>query len=328
MSDITASTRATDGSDRPAEPRPAGRPAGGAAGGGRFGLYELVLYATTVFSWSTSWIALKNQLGVVAPEVSLVWRFVLAAAAMWVWVMAARLPWRFPARMHLRFLALGALIFSVNFALFYYGARALPSGLLSVVFSLASVFNMLIGALVFRTPVEPRVLAGGLSGFAGVALMFWPVIHGASFDAAAAAGLGLCVAGTVCFCAGNMLSGTIQRTGVPVLSANAWGMVYGAGMLALAAAVKGEAFVVEPTAKYLVSLVWLALVSSVLAFWAYLTLLGRIGASRASYTTVMIPVFALMISTVYEGYVWTPAAIAGLLLVLAGNVFVLRRKAG
>jgi drug/metabolite transporter (DMT)-like permease len=102
-------------------------------------------------------------------------------------------------------------------------------------------------------------------------------------------------------------------------------MVYGALALTLAAAAQGQAFVVEPTAKYLVSLGWLALVSSVAAFWAYLTLLGRIGAGRAGYTTVMFPVFALMISTVFEGYVWTPLAVAGLVLELAGNLFVLTK---
>ncbi|WP_407048319.1 DMT family transporter [Methyloraptor flagellatus] len=294
---------------------------------GRFGLFEFGLYAITVFAWSTSWIALKVQLGVVAPEVSLVWRFSLSALFMWVWVIVARLPWRFPPMVHLRFVALGALIFSTNFALFYYGGQELASGLLSVVFSLASIFNLILGALLFRTRIEGRVLVGGVLGFAGVALMFWPIIHGADFNGRAALGLGYCVAGTLSFCLGNMVSGANQRVGIPVLSANAWGMVYGTILLAITAAAKGETFMIEPTARYLGSLAWLSFVSSGLAFWAYLTLLGRIGASRAGYTTVMFPVFALMISTAFEGYQWSLAAILGLGFVLAGNLFVLRRGA-
>lgn len=68
---------------------------------------------------------------------------------------------------------------------------------------------------------------------------------------------------------------------------------------------------------------FLALVSTVLAFWAYLKLLRSIGAARASYATVMFPVFALMLSSVLEDYSWTPMAVAGVLIALTGNLFVL-----
>lgn len=296
-----------------------------AAETGRFGAYDLLLYAATVFGWSTSWLAVKNQLGVVAPEVSVVWRFLIAAGLMGVWVVAAGLPWRFPAAVHMRFLALGALIFSTNFTLVYYSAQYLPSGLVSVVFSLASVFNLIIAAVIARRRPQGAVLIGGLCGFAGVALMFWPQVSAAEFGRDAGLGLALCLAGTLVFCAGNLVSGANQRAGIPVLSANAWGMVYGAGLLAAYSALNGSAFVIEPTARYLGSLVWLAVISTVLAFWAYLTLLGRIGAARAGYTTVMFPVAALAISTVAEDYRWTWPAVAGLVLVLIGNVFVLKR---
>lgn len=291
-----------------------------------FGRIELALYAVTVFAWSTSWIALRNQLGVVAPEVSLVWRFLLAAVLMFGWVAARGLPLAFPVRIHGRFALMGLLMFSTNFALFYHGGQHLASGLLSVVFSLTSVFNLLLGFAIDGTRPGPRALAGALLGFAGVALLFWPEIHGQTFDPEAALGLGLCAAGTLCFCLGNQVSGRVQAAGVPVLSANAWGMAYGTLFLTVAAVARGATFTVEPNATYLVSLVWLSVVSSVVAFWAYLNLLGRIGAGRAGYATVLFPVFALIISTLFEGYRWSPPALAGLALVACGNVLVLRRR--
>lgn len=292
----------------------------------RFTLFDAVLYAVTVFAWSTSWIALKMQVGVVAPEVSVAWRFILAAAVMFGWVALSKRPVRFPLKDHLRFMVMGALIFSINFFMFYLGGRYLASGLLSVVFSLASIFNLVLGAVVFRQRIEPRVAAGAAIGFAGIGLVFWPEIAGVSFSHEAAIGLLCCTLGTLFFCSGNMMSTTIQRRGLPVVSTNAWGMAYGAAIMVAVGLVNGRTFTVEWTVPYLGGLVWLSVVSSVIAFACYLTLLGRIGAARAGYSTVIFPIFALMISTAFEGYVWTPLAVLGLACVIAGNLIVLTRK--
>jgi drug/metabolite transporter (DMT)-like permease len=122
-----------------------------------------------------------------------------------------------------------------------------------------------------------------------------------------------------------MLSSTNQKRGLPVVSVNAWGMLYGALIMVAVGLVNGRTFTVEWTAPYLGGLLWLSIVSSVLAFASYLTLLGRIGPARAGYATVIFPVFALGISTVFEGYVWTAAAVVGLVAVMAGNLIVLSR---
>jgi drug/metabolite transporter (DMT)-like permease len=309
---------------RPAETSPAGRPAlpftrpmhG----------FDYMLYGVVVFAWSTSWIALKLQLGTIAPEVSLTWRFAIAALITFAVAIARRENLLFSPAHHLRFAGLGVFLFSMNFAQFYHGGAALPSGLLAVIFSLASVFNMLLGALFLRQSVDRRVLIGAACGFIGVALMFWPQIAGTAFDHQAAMGLALCVGGTLTFCIGNILSAATQRRGVSVIGANAWGMAYGAAILAILAAANGDTFAFDPSLRYVGSLLWLAIVSSVIAFLAYLTLLGRIGSGRAGFSTVMFPVFALAISTLFEGYQWTGLALAGLLLVLAGNWIVLGRR--
>ena len=175
---------------------------------------DLALYAATVIVWGTSWIAIRAQLGVVAPEVSVLWRFMLAAA-----LMVAFALWRgerlggYAPTMHLRFAGTGLLLFCANFVLFYYGGLTVPSGLLAVVFSLASVMNLVLGAALLGNHIEPRVAAGGVVGFAGIGLLFWPQIAGVGFDRAAFVGLGLCIAGTLSFCLGNMLTSVIQRRG-------------------------------------------------------------------------------------------------------------------
>jgi drug/metabolite transporter (DMT)-like permease len=303
-------------------PRPAPTaPAAGFSGG------DLALYAGTVFCWGTSWIALKAQVGVVAPEVSILWRFMLAALLMWGWVLARGERVRFSGADHVRFAAAGLCLFSLNFTLFYYGALTIPSGLLAVVFSLASIFNMGLGAVLLRQRIEPRVALGGLVGFTGIGLLFWPEIADAGVGGGALTGLAFCVAGTVSFCLGNMVSTVIQRRGVALVSANTWAMTYGVGYLFLASLLRGHDFIIETTAAYLGGLLWLAGPASVMAFACYLTLLRRIGAARAGYATVLFPIVALAISTAFEGYVWTGLAVAGAALALLGNVIVLTRPA-
>ncbi len=284
---------------------------------------DYAAYATTVFAWGTSWIALRLQVGTVAPEISVLWRFIIAASLMWVWAWARGYPLRYPPAMHLRFAGMGLFLFSTNFVLFYYGSLTIPSGLLAVAFSFASVVNMLLAGLVLRQPIERRVMFAGFLGASGVVLMFWPQIAGAGFDRGALIGLVLCLLGTLSFCAGNLISGATQRAGVSVTSASAWGMVYGALVLLVVSLVRGHAFIIEPTVTYIGGLLYLAVISSVVAFAAYLTLLGRIGGARAGYATVMFPVVALAISTVFEGYVWSWPARIGLVCVLVGNLIVL-----
>jgi drug/metabolite transporter (DMT)-like permease len=289
---------------------------------------DLALYAAVVFLWGTSWIALRAQLGVVAPEVSAVWRFALAAAVMWGWVGIARVRVSYGWADHVRFFATGCCLFSLNFTLFYYGALTIPSGLLAVIFSLASIINVILSALLLRQRIERRVAAGGVLGAAGIALLFWPQIAGAGFDRAALAGLGLCIGGTVLFCFGNMMSMVVQRRGVPLLASIAWAMTYGLGVLVAVSLARRQAFTIEPTAVYVASVLYLAVGASVMAFAAYLALLRRVGAARAGYSTVLFPIVALAISTVVEGYVWTVFAVIGVILALAGNVLVLRQPVG
>lgn len=287
--------------------------------------YDYILYTTTVIAWSVSWIAIKSQIGAVPVQVSVFWRFALAAAIMIIWALLAKKPLRFPLKTHLKFLLMGAFIFCMNFALFYYAAPHLASGLLSVVFSLVSVFNIFIMAIILKKLPASNMLLGAALGIAGIAMMFWPAIAGQTLNNYALLGLAFSLLGTLSFCTGNLISASLQKQGVSTVSASAWGMTYGALISMVIVAAKGESFAIEWSVTYVSSLLFLAIVSSVIAFAAYLTLLGRIGSDRAGYATLMFPVIALVISIFVENYHMSLLAGAGLVLVLIGNVFVLGR---
>lgn len=281
------------------------------------------LYAAAVLVWGLSWIAMHYQVGKVAPEVSVVWRFAIAAPLMFMLAVARGESLRFPLADHRYFVGLGIAIFSTNFILFYHAAQHVASGLLSIVFSLAAVGNVALGALIFGQRVERRAVAGGILGVAGVAAMFYPELGGLSFDGAAMLGLFLALAGTLSFCIANMISVAAQRRRLPVFASTAWGMTYGTGFVTVLALAQGHAFTIDWSVTYLGGLAYLSIVGSFIAFGVYFTLLGRIGAARTGYTTVMYPVVALVVSTFVEDYRWSLLAACGLAAVLLGNVLIL-----
>jgi drug/metabolite transporter (DMT)-like permease len=284
---------------------------------------SLGLYAVVLFGWGTSWIAIPAQLGVVAPEVSVLYRFAIAAALMFVWMSLSGRPMRFPVGAHLRFALLGMLTFSTNFAIFYYAGFALNSGLMSVVFATATVFNILFSRLLFGDPVSGRTLLAAAMGLGGLCLVFLPAILGQEFGRATALALAAALAGTTLFSLGNMLSRANQARGLPVLQANAWGMAYGAIWLAIVVLVLGRDLAWDHRPTYVAALLFHIVFSTILAFGAYMTLLGRIGPQRAGYATVMFPIVALAISTIFEDHQWSASGLVGVALVLGGNAALL-----
>ena len=285
--------------------------------------FEFLLYVAVIFGWSTSWYPLSLQLGVVAPEVSLVWRFAISGLMM-VGICALRgIGLRFGRAEHGRFLVLGMVLFSTNFALFYNASLYAASGLLAVMLSMASLINVGLIAAVNRRPPPLLQVAAALTGLAGLGLVFIPELQ-MSPTALTAMAFGL--AGTISFCVGNMMSSASQGRGIHVLASTSWGMIYGAGFMVVVALFRGHDFIIDPTVSYLGSLAWLIVISSVMAFAGYLSLIGRIGPGRAAYATVVFPIFALLISARYEGYEWTLLSFAGMGLVVLGNLMMIRAR--
>lgn len=280
------------------------------------------LYALVVLIWGSTWLALKLQLGAVPVEVSIAYRFALATLVMFAWLLLSR-QWRTPRGAAIpRVLGQGLCLFSLNFVCFMYASETLASGLAAVVFSTASIWNALLARLVYGRRLAPHVLAGSLLGLGGLVLLFWPELqHGAH---ASWSGLLWALAGTLCFSCGNMLSASLQQLGFRPLQTNAWGMLAGTLLLTGYALAAGLPWTFDARPEYAMGLLYLAIPGSVIAFTAYLTLVGRLGPEKAAYATVLFPIVALNVSAIWEGYVWTPLAVLGLLLTLAGNVLVFK----
>lgn len=284
---------------------------------------DLGLYAATVLIFGTAWLPLRLQLGVVDPSVSLVWRFLIAAACMFAVVAATGNRLSFPVRDHALFALLGVTLFSLNFLAFYYAGFHLASGLMSVLFSLVAVVIPLLSALFTRTWPQPRILLGALLGVAGVALVFGPVLMETGFGSGLDIGLIAGMAGLLLFSLGSMASAAVSRRGLPQASANAYGMAYGFALLLIIALVKGAQFEVDWTAHYVGALAYLIIFPTLAGYAVYLQLIKRIGASRAGYGTVLMPIIALFISSVAEEFHWSWEAGLGIAFVLVGNVIVL-----
>jgi drug/metabolite transporter (DMT)-like permease len=286
-----------------------------------------LLFAVPSVIWGSTWLVIKYQFGVVAPEVSVAYRFVAAALILFAWCAARRESLRFDRRLHLSFVLLGALQFALNYVFVYLAELYLTSGLVAVVFVLMVFWNLLGAHFLFGQFLAPRLLVGATCGLLGVALVFWPEIAEVRADMAQVKGLIFAVLGTLGASAGNLWSQRLYREGVRVLPCMAWSMLYGSLAVALYCAAFGIPFNWDDSAAYLASLAYLTVIGSVIAFVGYLTLLKRIGAGRAGYTSAAIPVIAMIISTIFEDYVWTAPALAGMALVLAGSVLVLWRRA-
>lgn len=284
------------------------------------------LYFTTVLVWGSTWYAIACQLGTIPINISVFYRFALASILLFVWCFTKKSNMKFSWKDHTLFAFQGFFQFSMNYLAAYEATWHISSGLNAVGFSMILVFNIMNSALFFRIPLTSTVFLGALSGLLGILIIFWPSI--VSFDLSSSGVLGIMFSllGAVFASFGNMISAYNQRRGIPVMESNAYGMGYGALWLLLMIFLTGDIFQFDMSVGYISSLVYLSVLGTIVAFWSYLTLLGRIGISRAAYVHVLTPVVALLLSTFLEGFIWEMHIFMGVGLILFGNVIILARK--
>jgi len=285
------------------------------------------LYAVTVLIWGSTWLAIEYQLGVVEPEVSIVYRYALASVVLFIWSKIRGLSLTFKVKDHLWFALLGLFLFCLNYILAYRAQVYVTSALAAIAFSMMLWMNIVLSRVLFGTRAGGRVLFGALLGIVGIVVLFAPRIESVSFDDGVFFGFMLAMLGALMASGGNMVSQASQKRSLPVLQGNAWGMFYGAVITAIVAVASGHEFNFDATFTYITSLVYLAIFGSVVAFGAYLTLLGRIGAHKAGYASVMFPVVALVLSIAFEGLQLDLSIVTGTSLVLLGNLLVLKKSA-
>ena len=283
------------------------------------------MYIITVLIWGSTWIAINYQLGDVASEVSLFYRFGLAALVLFAYCQYKKVSVTFSARYHLQFFLFGMTLFGCNYLFLYSAQQHINSALTCIAFSMIMFFNVFNARIWYGTRITKQVYIGGFLGLTGIITLFWPQINDTQLGAETLMGLGLCITGTLFASTGNMLSMKNQKMQLPLMPANAWGMAYGATFMALMALFQGKEFSFEYSVPYVTSLLYLSIFGSVIAFGSYLTLLNRIGAHKASYASIMFPAVAVVISTFVEDFSWTLFTVAGLSFILAGNLVVLMK---
>jgi drug/metabolite transporter (DMT)-like permease len=282
------------------------------------------LFIATVLIWGTTWIAIAMQVGPVPVLVSVFYRFAVAVVIL-VAILAVMRRLKLPALRDQPFiLAQAFCLFSLNFICFYNAAASIPSGLISVIFSLATIYNAVNARLFFGDRITGRTLLAAALGATGLLLLFGQDVV-VDFDMGTLKGIGLAALGTLFFSLGNMASRRNSAAGISPLTANAWGMTYGAIVLLLLIAVTQTPILAPPDITYLAALFYLAAIGSVIGFTTYLMLVSRIGSSRAAYATVLFPIVALSLSTIFEGYHWTGTGLIGLALTLVGNLVIFAR---
>jgi len=281
-----------------------------------------ILYITTVLIWGTTWLAIYWQLGDVPIVVSVFYRFALGAVLLLPAVLFFNKARVTNLKDHGFLVLLGACLFCLNFICFYNATRYMPSGLVSVIFSLATIYNAVNGRIFYKEKISNKVVIAAIMGFVGLSLLFWNELAGQNDIRQLLLGVGLAGLGTLFFSFANMISRRNSQAGVKPIVANAFGMFYGSVFLLIIITVSGTEIVVPSTGQYILALIYLSVFGSIVAFTTYFLLIERIGANRAAYATVLFPIIALILSSIYEGYIWTWTSYIGLVFTLGGIILI------
>jgi drug/metabolite transporter (DMT)-like permease len=284
------------------------------------------LYVSTVLIWGSTWIAITFQLGTVDPLASVIYRMALASGLLFALCKWRGIALSLNAQDH-RFVALqGVCLFGLNYWAIYHSELYLPSGIIAVIFSLIVFFNIINGRLFLNRPIAINSVVGGIIGLTGICLLFYPELTKLSSSADATKGFVLAFSAVFVASLGNIAATRNGLSGTSVWAINAWGTLYGSLALLVVALVTGTEFSYDNSIEYNVSLLYLSVFGTILAFGAYLRLLVVLGPEKASYSGLLIPFFAIVLSTIFEGYQWTFMAATGFILVATGNYLVMGRR--
>ena len=285
---------------------------------------DLASLAVCSLIWGTTWRVIKLQLGTVPPLESVVYRFALAAALLFGWLLAMRRPIALTRAQHLTVLAQGAFGFCIQYSLVYIAEEKIPSGAMAVIFAATAFINLLAFRLLLKHRAPPLAWAGVLLGLAGVAAMSASQILQAEGRGDGRLGVLIALAGVLTAVIGNMFAARAQTLRVAVVPATAWAMGYGAALLGGFVLVTGQPWRFEASVRYVGSLLYLSVFGSVTAFVVFYFLARRRSYTFAAYVAALTPPTAMVLSSLTEQARWGWAAFAGVALVLAGQVLLIR----
>jgi len=287
---------------------------------------DYLLFAICSLIWGTTWLVIKFQINSTTPVVGVFYRFLIAAVFMLLFNhFITKKSLRYPLKNHLFFFLQGIFNFSINYILTYFAEQKMSSGLVALTFTTLVYFNMAGLALWFKRPVSKNIFWGGLLGAIGITLLFWKEILIFNSGKGPLLGIFIGIFATFCASTGNMFAYKNHLLKIPVVIFNSFGMLYGALFSLMIGLIRHENFTIPMNYSFFLSLLYLALFGTVIAFWAYQTLLGSIGADRAAYTSVISPMIAVIVSAYFENINLTPLIGAGIILCILGNIISLKR---
>ncbi|MCC8372593.1 MULTISPECIES: DMT family transporter [Photorhabdus] len=281
------------------------------------------LYVVTIITGGTSWYAAKLQLTDVSPVISLIYRFGCASILLLLIAVISRERLTHTWREHLSFAALGAFGFAVTFLMIYKATALITTGLIALTYSSVILFNSINTILFLRQSISWSVLVGAVVGLTGIILVFSPEFLNNEWNWT---GFGYAIAATLTFSFANISAVQLQRKGVTVLPMTGISMGYGTIFLLSYAFLTKQTFDFDLSPAYATSLFYLILFPSVIGYTTYFAVVGRLGAERGAYTMLLVPLVALTISSVTEGYRPTIWAIIGTMMTLSGNYWVITNK--
>ncbi|MES2288770.1 MAG: EamA family transporter [Pseudomonadota bacterium] len=287
----------------------------------------LIPFTVATLIWGSTWLVIRDQLGVVAPTWSVAYRFASGSAAMFVWAAIRREPLIMAPAGHAFALVFALFQFVLNFNFVYRAEAHITSGLVAVLFSLLLVPNAILGRLLLKTPLTPRFLFGSAIALVGVGLLIVQEMRSDTSSAAETwAGLIMTITGVLSASAANIMQGSHRGRAMPMAAMLAWGMLFGALVNALIGWTTVGPPTVELRPAYILGVLYLGVFASAIAFTCYFAVIRAVGPAVAAYSGVITPVLAMILSTFFENYRWTALAAAGGVVAFAGLLIALSAR--
>ena len=287
---------------------------------------NFLLFGITLFCWSPTWYVIKFQLGYVDPLVSVFYRFLAASILIFIYLLIKKKNLKFSINYHIWFLFFGACLYSINYVFFYLSNTYLISAFPAVVFSTVVIMNIVGETFYFKKKPSIRTFIGATIGMIGIIIIFNNEIFNFNLTNGTHIGLLLALLGTFSASTGNMIYQRNLNNNFPLIETLAYAMLYGSIITFLIIQIKGTQLLFEYSFSYIASLAYLSIVGSIFAFIFYLKLIEKVGPGRAGYVGAVMPVIALLISTIFENLEWQIDLIIGLPILIIGALLVINQK--
>ena len=287
---------------------------------------NLILFISTLLCWSPTWYLIKFQFGVVDPLISIFYRFFIASIIVFIFLILSKKKMSFNLQQHLSFLLLGVTLFSLNYIFFYLANTYLISGIVTIAFSTILIMNILGERIYFKIKSSKETLFAAGFGIVGILIIFGNELLNFKLEDKTHIGIILSFIATFWASTGNLVHQKNSKDKIPFIQSIAYGMLYGSLFTLIVAKFRGAEIIFDNSISYILSFLYLSIIGSVVAFYLYLKLLENIGSARAGYIGVIMPIIALIISTIFEGLQWTNNLIFGLPVLIFGCVLILNQK--